>query len=87
MTYEDIRDYIDKTTIKLARQSGRSDALYLNMFRDAIEKQIPKKPMDIRTWVNDRLKAGICPNCNDGLNSDMNYCSNCGQALDWSNEQ
>lgn len=55
---------------------------------DAINKQIPKKP------VRDSLdKAYLCPACNSSftywrgytvIKNKTNYCSSCGQAIDWS---
>ena len=58
---------------------------------EAIEKQIPKKPLDIQESV---VKWGICPICKGELNKlgsrpnrifvNAKYCSDCGQAIDWS---
>lgn len=52
----------------------------------ALEKQIPKK-------VNISLKGTTgwntkchCPNCHSMI-SHGKYCSNCGQALDWSDSE
>lgn len=57
----------------------------------ALEKQIPKKPLDICTPV---VTWGICPVCKGELNKLGNspnrvfksnaYCMDCGQKLDWS---
>lgn len=57
----------------------------------ALEKQIPKKPLNICTPV---VTWGLCPVCKGELNKLGNrpnrvfknqvYCSDCGQALDWS---
>lgn len=56
----------------------------------ALEKQMPKKPLDICTPV---VTWGLCPVCKGELNKLGNrpnrvfenqvYCSDCGQALDW----
>lgn len=52
---------------------------YCDMAIEALEKQLPKKP----------IEKGIhfvyykCPNCNKILPIDKNYCD-CGQKLDWS---
>ena len=54
----------------------------------AIKKQIPKKPI-IRVYENDDWNDyWKCPSCgeirsrfNDG--EELNYCPNCGQAIDW----
>lgn len=39
---------------------------------DALQKQIAQK-----------VKSGCCPSCNGDVKK-YNYCSHCGQALDWS---
>ena len=48
----------------------------------ALEKQIPKKPK-----TDDRYVMHICPWCNDFVKVSHNYCQNCGQKLDWGNEE
>ena len=51
--------------------------LALDMGLAALEKQIPKKPKD-DGWL-------YCPICGrDVLLDRFNYCPDCGQALDWS---
>ena len=68
--------------------------LALDMGIAALEKQIPKKPTDICTPV---VTWGRCPICKGELNklggkpnrvfkSDA-FCSDCGQALDWSDTE
>lgn len=56
----------------------------------ALEKQIPKKPYDeskVRmTWYSE------CNCCKKQLpyvvwHDNMNYCPNCGQAIDWSAQE
>ena len=49
---------------------------------EALEKQIPKKPK-----TDDRYVMYICPWCNDFVKVSHNYCQNCGQKLDWSDEE
>lgn len=59
----------------------------------ALEKQIPKKP----NYEGDGYADGelvydtwICPNCEKHYEvdyDDYDYCPNCGQALDWSEEE
>ena len=77
--------------------SGYLDGLYM-MYREvevelegskeALEKQIPKKPINEECYY-------ICPRCRDDLGvsdddifiyelSMPKYCSNCGCVLDWS---
>ena len=51
----------------------------------ALEKQIPKKAKNITNTLY--YKQGRCPNCNALLKNTMNiFCSDCGQALDWSED-
>ena len=71
----------------------------LNMAINALEKQIPKKPVhdgcfdSNGMWhelngINGR-PYDLCPNCNTNLCCEMpydnnpNYCSKCGCRLDW----
>ena len=62
----------------------------LDIAIECIEKQIPKKPLHfIQTFENgcDDWEYDCCPICGNGVTEDYdNYCSNCGQALDWSDE-
>ena len=56
---------------------------------EALKKQIPKKVvMDKNIY--------LCPNCGSNAETDcgddmldyrLNYCDNCGQKLDWSDEE
>ena len=54
----------------------------LTMAINALEKQIPKKPK-----TDDRYVMYICPCCNDFIKVSHNCCQNCGQKLDWSDEE
>lgn len=51
---------------------------------DALDKQVPKRPKGMHL-VKDcmDLFIGYCPSCEEGSNSEINYCMNCGQKLDW----
>lgn len=65
----------------------------------AIEKQIPKKPMKIEKNSNPyyELKYSLCPNCSEAIDKYAiydcvhkgirTYCPRCGQAIDWSEEE
>jgi len=59
--------------------------------REALEKQIPKKPIEIEVPSEHKLQCPTCYNRyffkNSIFNKDYNYCDNCGQALDWSEEE
>ena len=60
----------------------------------ALEKQIPKKPtpIDYEKYIdvidNARFLRGAywCPNCKRVVKSGS-FCSDCGQKLDWSDEE
>lgn len=56
---------------------------YTEVAINALEKQIPKKP----DFTEDKEFA-LCPCCNGkGLLDKQKYCDNCGQKLDWSDEE
>ena len=50
----------------------------------ALEKQIPKKPKE-RDCIGFNTLA--CPGCEMALYLYEPYCDNCGQAIDWSDEE
>lgn len=61
--------------------------------QELIDKATPKKP----TYVADGYSEGelvfdtwVCPNCDEDYEVDYHYydyCPNCGQAIDWSEEE
>lgn len=62
--------------------------LYAELAISALEKQIP-----MRVEYYDDGDYAKCPNCNykdfeNGINDwECNFCSRCGQALDWSDTE
>lgn len=56
-------------------------AMYLAI--NAINKQIPKKPTNLRGFGKYSTVIGTCPTCGGGNNSEYPYCGFCGQALNW----
>lgn len=60
---------------------------------NALEKQIPKKPILENTKGIIGIDMWHCPVCKDEIISDWNRdianpcCHNCGQAIDWSEEE
>lgn len=62
--------------------------------REAMEKQKAKKPspIDYKKYIgiveNAEYLRGTCwcPNCNQAIKSGT-FCNNCGQKLDWSDEE
>lgn len=64
---------------------------YSEEVKVALEKQIPKKPLEQR-YVNYEIKnelIGHCPACKLRWNVTywQRHCSNCGQKLDWRVEE
>ena len=92
MKYEEAIGILTYQALVLERASGkstleRSRIEALSKAVEAIEKQIPKKPLHMH-------KNYYCPVCkedgwiswDDAVPNDMdNYCGICGQAIDWSN--
>lgn len=61
----------------------------LKMAIKALEKQIPKKPKMRHTKDFDGYNDGWCPCCGkyvQELEYDKKYCQECGQKLDWGEE-
>lgn len=65
----------------------KEDAEYL---RFACEKQIPKKPMDLKHIefkgsMRNQFARGDCPCCDACVDTDddFKFCSECGQKLAW----
>lgn len=53
---------------------------------NALEKQIPKKPI-LDTIFPSGVKWFRCPVCNhNNVENTDSYCHNCGQALEWGEE-
>lgn len=68
------------------------DKTALEMAIQALEKQVPKKVI----WENEKngkvylFSWAYCPNCGSDMcdkhNEEFQFCPDCGQALDWSEE-
>lgn len=60
----------------------------LQTIKEALEKQIPKKPIEkevIGVSMSGYKYKGQCPKCSLTVSQFLgNYCHHCGQALDWS---
>ena len=90
MTYEEalsiLRNFLH-FLVPSARANGKTMIAYKRLEAfckafEALEMRMPKKP--IEKYVDyDDTEAGLCPFCNEGVNEEMNFCSYCGQALDW----
>lgn len=53
---------------------------------NALDKQIPKKPEIKLNGTTGMNTFCHCPNCKSIIVGNKKYCDNCGQALDWSDE-
>ena len=53
---------------------------------EALEKQIPKKPTHQYARLG-IIVEGCCNSCEASVLPHMNFCNECGQRLDWSDEE
>lgn len=86
MTYQKAIDYFKrrKTQYGLADNIQQAE----NCAIEALEKQIPKKPLNIEeTKYKVSYKCPVCETVHVngwcGTNWKLPFCSICGQALDW----
>lgn len=61
----------------------------LEVAKSALDKRTPKKPLFIKRSIT---QFYACPGCSNNehyekLFSKVKYCANCGQALDWGENQ
>ena len=86
MTYEEAIEYITERYVTmsmcLSLDECRKHNKAISMAIEALEKQIPEKPIEKYTDY-DGTEAGLCPFCNEGVDEKMNFCSYCGHAIDW----
>lgn len=78
---------------KIINENGHLTVVELNekAIVEALEKQIPKKPID------DRYPWSICPVCGGSMNlehiqehiqnQEVSHCEHCGQKIDWSDTE
>ena len=78
----------ENEAIKILNTFPKEDEMYdaAQMAINALEKQIPKKPI-IETYRYTTLF--ICPYCErkQGIKYKQYHCIECGQKLDWSDEE
>lgn len=55
---------------------------YMDVIAEALKRQVPEYAVGVRSsgWYKD---VGICQSCGNEVNSYMQYCECCGQALKW----
>lgn len=59
---------------------------FAETIKNALKKQIPKKPTDQYPIDWGIGNYGACQ-CGKGVNYQMKFCPYCGQALDWSDDK
>ena len=81
MTHEELVEKLKSEAAEIGSLDKEEKEL-LSMIVDALETRIRKKPIE-RFMLSYDIDAGVCPLCSVGVNEEMNFCSYCGQALDW----
>ena len=85
MTYEEAIKHFKALQKRYTKEHNGQMCEKVNLTLEALEKQIPKKPLHMH-------KNYYCPICkedgwmlwDDAIPNDMNkYCGKCGQAIDW----
>lgn len=91
MTFEEARKILERELLAVTLESNVSKETQkkrlnekfraLNVALEAIDKQIPKKPIEKSPWVYH------CPRCDSQtIDKKFKFCPDCGQVLDWSEE-
>lgn len=90
MTYQEANALVDDFSFVYKGESISKEMLIecREVIHKALEKQIPKKPIEkevIGASMTGYKYRGQCPKCSSTVSQYIgNYCHNCGQALDWS---
>lgn len=86
MTYEEALKYLRDRYEKHLFNAEENPAI--EKATEALEKQIPKKPIHItRNEHSTRIIGYGCPNCHKDVIGSGFHCWNCGQEIDWSDER
>ena len=64
----------------------------MNITIEALEKQIPiEHHHTVVNHINDEIRTSICPSCLSMIHTHKadfpKFCNECGQAIDWSEEE
>ena len=86
MSYKEARDLMSEVQVEQNIESFFKVTELKNVTIDALEKQIPKKP---KNYHGDDYPKWVCPRCDkDAYYSHVpwtiQFCPECGQAIDWS---
>lgn len=91
MTYEEVIEQLQDEKEEIEGSGfGNCSVESFDIAIEALEKQIPKKPIRNtgninKHWIED---AAICPDCHEYVGNYVlmggeNFCPNCGQAILW----
>lgn len=91
MTPQEALNLLNDTEFAEKHQGKQEYTDMLLMCKEALEKQIPKKPIKKNPICYEKTKDGtefiaydyFCPDCNKQIKATEHHCK-CGQALDWS---
>ena len=65
-------------------ESEHYDEEDIRLLQELVDKATPKKPK--RNVACDKTNFYYCSKCNTDVYIGMKYCCECGQALDWNDE-
>ena len=86
MTYEEVIKHFESLQKRYTKQHNGRMCEKVNLALEALEKQIPKKPIIRKTKdYFGYAEYILCPNCKKvdfGLTQPC-FCRLCGQAIDW----
>lgn len=83
-------EIIEGKVIKPMYEDGSFSLTVADEVAKALEKQIPKKPIDSYNWCDlseeERLETPrwYCKSCDGVIEEHYSYCALCSQAIDWS---
>lgn len=88
----------DFITVTVNRElAERNIKVNTKKIAEAVEKQIPQKVRYLHPLTIDTVVGGLkvnksaniiteCPNCRNRVRKNNKYCNECGQKLDWSDD-
>ena len=78
MTYDEAIKYAKENILAYTSEMAEFKVIAI----EAIQMQIPKKPI-CREQGTTLILNGVCPKCSNVVHAYDNYCSFCGNKLDW----
>lgn len=84
MTYEEAKEIFETLEVQVPLGCSRDFQVVRELAIEALEKQIPKKPVDYEECGVERYKTGRCSCCGEFVIQHYKHCPKCGQIIDWS---